>query len=334
MPPIADLLRQYGVGLLFVWAFAVQAGMPAPAIPVLLAGGALSGSGPGLAVTIGAAVAATLGADILWYWLGRTHGPRVLAILVRISLRADSLVRAAKEQFAAHGARYLILAKFLPGINPLASGIAGAFRMRPEKFILYAATGAVAWAGAWITLGYLCKGLIETILAAASQMGAPLVIAIVGVLVLLAGVKYTRRRLFMRHLRRARIDPIDLKQRLDRGDQVLIVDLRTTLDIQASPLGIAGARWIPPEKLDGKRQPIPPGRFVVFYCAEPREATSARIAGILSHHGYKNVHPLRGGLEAWRQAGFPVEPIRSDLTGPVAGAVTAAEDRAPSKRGS
>jgi membrane protein DedA with SNARE-associated domain/rhodanese-related sulfurtransferase len=322
MPPIADLLGQYGVALLFVWAFAVQAGMPAPAIPVLLAGGALSGSGPGLAVTIGAAVAATLGADILWYWLGRTHGPRVLAILVRISLRADSLVRAAKEQFAAHGARYL------------ASGIAGAFRMRPEKFILYAATGAVAWAGAWITLGYLCKGLIEAILAAASRMGAPLVIAIVGVLVLLAGVKYTRRLLFMRHLLRARIDPIDLKQRLDRGDQVLIVDLRTTLDIQASPLGIAGARWIPPEKLDGKRQPIPPGKLVVFYCAEPREATSARIAGILSHHGYKNVHPLRGGLEAWRQAGFPVEPIRSDLTGPVAGAVTAAEDRAPSKRGS
>ena len=26
--------------------------------------------------------------------------------------------------------------------------------------------------------------------------------------------------------------------------------------------------------------------------------------------------PLSGGLEAWRQAGFPVEPIRSDLTGP------------------
>ena len=117
----------------------------------------------------------------------------------------------------------------------------------------------------------------------------------------------------MRQLLRARIDPLELKQRIDRGEHVVIVDLRTALDIQASPLGIAGARWVPPEKLDGKRHPIPPGLLVVFYCAEPREATSARIAGLLSHHGYTNVRPLSGGLEAWRQAGFAVEPIRSDL---------------------
>jgi membrane protein DedA with SNARE-associated domain/rhodanese-related sulfurtransferase len=326
MPPVADLLREYGVALLFVWAFGVQAGLPAPAIPVLLAAGALSGSGLRLAVAIGAAVAATLGADILWYWLGRTRGARVLAILCRISLRADSLVRSAKERFAAHGARYLILAKFLPGVNPLASGIAGAFRTRPKQFILYAGTGALAWAGTWITLGYLCADLIGAILAAASRMGTPLIIAIAVALVLLAGVKYARRLLFMRHLLLARIDPLDLKQRLDRGERVLIVDLRTALDIQASPLGISGARWIPPERLDGKRQPIPNGNLVVFYCAEPREATSARIAGLLSHHGYKNVRPLSGGLEAWRRAGFSVEPIRSELGGREAPLV----ERAPS----
>lgn len=313
MPPIGDLLRQYGVAILFVWAFLVQAGMPAPAVPLLLAAGALAGSLLGLATAIGAAVAATLGADILWYWLGRVHGARVLGVLTRISLRADSLARAAKERFAAHGARYLILAKFLPGVNPLASGIAGAFRTRPEQFALYAAAGALAWAGAWITLGYLCADLIEAILAAASRAGTPLIIAIVGVLVLLAAVRYARRLLFMRQLLRTSIDPLELKQRLDRGDNVTIVDLRTTLDIQASPLGIAGARWVPPERLDGKRHPIPPGMLVVFYCAEPREATSARTAGLLRRHGYTNVRPLSGGLEGWRQAGFPVEPIRADL---------------------
>src|SRR4029453_8601630 len=113
-----------------------------------------------------------------------------------------------------------------------------------------------------------------------------------------AAARYVRRHLFMRQLLRARIDVFELKQRLDRGENVLTVNLRTPRDNQAAPPGIAGGRWIPPEKLDGKRQPIPPGKLVVFYCAEPREATSARIAGILSHHGYKNVHPLRGGLEA------------------------------------
>ncbi len=49
---------------------------------------------------------------------------------------------------------------------------------------------------------------------------------------------------------------------------------------------------------------------MVFYCAEPREATSARMALLLSSHGYKDLHPLSGGLEGWRQAGFVVEPLR------------------------
>src|SRR5712671_2908209 len=40
-----DLLVQYGVAILFAWAFAVQAGLPLPAAPVLLGAGALSGSG-------------------------------------------------------------------------------------------------------------------------------------------------------------------------------------------------------------------------------------------------------------------------------------------------
>jgi len=52
------------------------------------------------------------------------------------------------------------------------------------------------------------------------------------------------------------------------------------------------------------------GSEVVFYCAEPREATSARMALLLSSHGYKDLHPLRGALEGWRQAGFVVEPLR------------------------
>ena len=57
-------------------------------------------------------------------------------------------------------------------------------------------------------------------------------------------------------------------------------------------------------------QLIPKGSEVVFYCADPREATSARMALLLSSHGYKSLHPLGGGLEGWRRAGFAVEPLR------------------------
>ena len=53
-----DALIQYGVVVLFVWAFAVQAGMPLPAVPILVGAGALSGSGQmNLVLAIGQSVA-------------------------------------------------------------------------------------------------------------------------------------------------------------------------------------------------------------------------------------------------------------------------------------
>src|SRR5260370_904684 len=93
--------------------------MPGDTLFAIGAGG-LSGSGRmDLALAVAAAMAATVGADLLWYSLGRCHGTRVLGILCRFSLDPDSLIRHAKELFAAHRLRYLVLAKFLPGVNPL-----------------------------------------------------------------------------------------------------------------------------------------------------------------------------------------------------------------------
>jgi membrane protein DedA with SNARE-associated domain len=61
-----DLLMQHGAAVVFVRAFAVQAGVPAPAVPMLLGAGILSGSGQmHLALAIAAAMAATRGADVL-----------------------------------------------------------------------------------------------------------------------------------------------------------------------------------------------------------------------------------------------------------------------------
>ena len=149
-----ELLLRHGVLVLFVWAFVVQAGVPVPAIPMLLGAGVLSGSGQmHLALAVAAAMAATLGADVVWYALGRALGSRVLGTLCRFSLNPDSLVRDAKERFVAHRVRYVVLAKFLPGLNPLAAGLAGVVPIRLDRLVLYATAGAFLWAGVWITLG-------------------------------------------------------------------------------------------------------------------------------------------------------------------------------------
>lgn len=307
---MSDLLLQHSVTVLFAWAFAVQAGVPAPAVPVLLGAGALSGSGQmDLALAIGAAMAAALGADVLWYALGRFRGSRVLGTLSRFSLDPDSFIRDAKERFFAHRVRYVVLAKFLPGVNPLAAGLAGAVPIRPGRFLLYVAAGAFLWAGAWISLGYVCSDLISLIATRVARLGMPIAIIIAAVLIAYLVFKYVRRRRFLRHLRQARITPVELKRRLDAGDHLVIVDLRTALDMEAAPYGIPGACRITPEALQHPHHLIPRDSEVVFYCAEPKEATSARMALRLASNGFKNIHPLSGGLEGWREAGFAVAPL-------------------------
>ena len=315
MSATPDLLVQYGVAVLFAWAFAVQAGVPAPAVPMLLGAGALSGAGHmNLAVAVGATMLATLGADAIWYALGRRTGTRVLAAVCRLSLDPDSLIRDAKERFLAHRGRYLVLAKFLPGLNPVAAALAGAVAVRPDRFLLYAACGAFFWSGIWITLGYACSDFIGFLARQAARAGRPVAIVLVAGLILFVAFKYVRRRRFLRHLRQARITPGELKRRLDAGDPLVIVDLRTALDIEEAPYKIPGARVIDPSELRHPGHTIPRDSQVVFYCAEPREATSARVALRAAAIGFHHVHPLLGGLEAWRQAGFPVEPLPHDVT--------------------
>src|SRR5262245_18227100 len=160
-----------------------------------------------LALSIVAAMTATLGADVLWYALGRAYGLRVFETLCRFALDPDLVIRHAKERFAAHRARYLIIAKFLPGVNPLAAGLAGVVALRPDVFLLYAAAGALLWAGAWIMVGYLFADVIALFATANARFRTPAVIAIVAAVILYIVVKYARRRRFLEHLRQARMDP-------------------------------------------------------------------------------------------------------------------------------
>ena len=179
-----ELLVQYGVAVIFAWAFAVQAGLPIPAVPMLLGAGALSGSGHmNLALAVSAAMIATVSADALWYALGRSLGARVLGIVCRFSLDPDSVIRSAKERFLAHRARYVVLAMFLPGLNPIAAGLAGVVSIRPERFLLYAAVGALLWSGAWISLGYACSDVITFLATRAARGGKPAAVLIAAALI-------------------------------------------------------------------------------------------------------------------------------------------------------
>ena len=194
MATVPDVLVQHGVAMLFAWAFAVQAGVPAPAIPMLVGAGALSGAGRmNLALAVGAAMTATLCADALWYTLGRSLGILVLGRLSRFSRDPDAFVRDAKKRFLAHRVRYLVLAKFLPGANPVAAALAGVTSVPPDRFLLSAASGALLWAGAWIVLGYACADVIAFVATEAAHVGMPIVVVSVTLATAYVVLTYVRR---------------------------------------------------------------------------------------------------------------------------------------------
>src|SRR3989475_2500749 len=103
-------------------------GLPLPSMPLLLAAGALSGTGNlNFFAALSYVIAAAVAADSIWYQLGRRKGIAILQLLCKISLEPDSCVRRTEGAFSKQGARSLLLAKFLPGLSTVAPPLAGIF---------------------------------------------------------------------------------------------------------------------------------------------------------------------------------------------------------------
>jgi membrane protein DedA with SNARE-associated domain len=267
MDSLIELLIRHGYTVVFGWVLAEQIGLPLPAVPFLLAAGALAGTGRlsvGMAL-LAAGVASLIG-DMVWYWIGRAGGVRVLGWLCRLSLQADSCVQRTQRRFTAHGARSLLVAKFLPGFNTVAPPLAGIVRMPLAQFLLFTGLGGLIWAGAWLGLGWLFAAQIEVIASEAARLGRGAGLVLGVALAAHIGWKYVRRRRFLRKIRIARITPQELKRQLDAGDDVIVVDVRDRLDFETEPAIIPGALHLTTEDLEERHREIPRERDIVLYC--------------------------------------------------------------------
>ena len=310
MDDVTQFLIRHGGSVLFAVVLAEQAGLPIPAVPVLLAAGALAGAGKmNLALAVVLGVTACLLGDLLWYYLGRRRGAQVLTVLCRISLEPDSCVRRTEDFFARHGMRSLVLAKFIPGLSTVTPALAGLFGVSVERFLLYNGLGAFLWTAAFVVPGYLFSNQLEQVAAEAARLGSSLAVLVAGALALYIAYKYIHRQFLLRELRIARITPDELKFMLDAGHEPVIVDLRRPLDRQANPYSIPGALWMAVEDLEHRHHEIPRDRDVILYCACPNEVTAARMALLLKKNGITRVRPLAGGVEAWRTLNFPVDEL-------------------------
>jgi membrane protein DedA with SNARE-associated domain len=260
------LLERYSVVILPVLVVAEQVGIPLPAVPALLAVGALAANGRGsIPLVLGAIAVVALVVDLGWYELGRRRGARVLSRLCRLSLEPDSCVRKTEGIFVKYGVQALLVAKFLPGLTTVMPPLAGVFGVGRLRFVCYEVLGVLLWAGFWTGVGYAFSDAISTIaahLARAERVLGVVVVAIVGYIV----AKYVRRRLFLRSLRMARITPEALKARLDAGEDITIVDLRARMEVDVTPFAIPGSRWMALDEIDRHQWEFLKSRELVLYC--------------------------------------------------------------------
>jgi rhodanese-related sulfurtransferase len=133
-----------------------------------------------------------------------------------------------------------------------------------------------------------------------------LLLGILGFLV----ARIVRRRVILKALAAARLEPEELKRWLDAGEEVYIVDLRHPLP---DPFTLPGAHLISSQALAARHQEIPRDRDIVVFCDCPNEATAAKTAMTLHKLGIERVRPLRGGYDEWKRLGFPLDAVAEAL---------------------
>lgn len=263
-----QILEQYSVVILPALVVAEQIGVPLPAVPALLGVGALAAHGRvSIPLVLAAITIVGLAADFGWYELGRRRGAGVLTRLCRFTLEPDSCVRRAESVFMRYGAGGMLVAKFVPGLTTVMPPLAGVFAVGRARFALYDIGGVLLWAGTWLGLGYVFSDAIVLVAARAAGLGRTLGLVVAAALGGYILIKYVRRWLFLRALWMARIPPEALKRMLDAGDEVTIIDLRTPLDVAATPYAIPGSRWLTIDALDEHESELLRARELVLYCS-------------------------------------------------------------------
>jgi len=280
-----------------------------PSVPWLFAAGALIGTGQmNWLVAVGSSLVGSLLADVIWFYLGRYYGNRVLGLLCRISLEPDSCVRRTQNVFTRYGIEGVVAAKFIPGLSTLAPPLAGNSGFSLPRFLFFDGIGSLLYVGSLLLVGFLFSRQLEAIIAALASLGTGALAVVAGMIVLYIGYKYFQRHRLLRELRMARITVDELHQKLEAGENLIILDLRSQAALDEDPSLIHGALHLNMDEVENHLKEVPHDRDIILYCSCPNEVSAARVALLLQRKGFSRVRPLLGGIDAWRERHYPIEP--------------------------
>jgi len=190
---LTDLFARYGYFVVFFGVLLENAGVPVPGETILLAGAALARFGHlSIFWVISIAIAGAVLGDNAGFFIGRRGGRRLLERHGRML----GLTRARLDQFdaffARHGAKTVFIARFVTGLRVVGAVLAGASTLPWGRFLVFNATGALAWATTFGAVGYALGYSWETIERWIGDFG--LVLLVVFAVVVVLALSRSRRR--------------------------------------------------------------------------------------------------------------------------------------------
>lgn len=125
-----------------------------PGDSLLVTAGVFAGAGHlHLAWLLSLVALCAIAGDQLGYWIGRKAGEGLYR-------REDSLIfkkrhlQEAHAFYERHGAKTVIIARFVPIIRTFCPPVAGAAKMTYKRYLLFDIAGGILWVWAMVLLGY------------------------------------------------------------------------------------------------------------------------------------------------------------------------------------
>lgn len=156
------LFHFYGpAGYVGVFSLLVACGLgvPLPEDIALIGGGILAGIGPPrgvgsvwLMMVVG--LAGILVGDSIIFKAGKDHGDALLDTRLGKHIPRERVAKV-RELFGKHGSKFIMVARFLPGVRAVTYFVAGSSKTVPYYvFALYDGLAALLSAPVWVYLGY------------------------------------------------------------------------------------------------------------------------------------------------------------------------------------
>ncbi len=276
----------------FMGIYAVATVLFVPGSVLTLTGGALFGPVVG---TFCSLTGATLGATAAFLIARHFASDWVRA---RTGGRARQMVEGVERE----DWRFIAFVRLVP-LFPfnLINYALGLTRIRTSRFVLVSYLTMLPGALAYTYFGYAGRE--------AAAGGAGLIRKGLIALALLAAVA-----LLPRLVRRMRAVPpgavlsaADLRQRLDKREDVLVLDVRAPMDYSGVAGHIPGARNIPLGELPGRIVELESYRERPLAVVCRTNRMSAQAASLLRDAGFSQVLMVNDGMAGWKRGGYATE---------------------------